>query len=88
MATWTDLCYVRQTVCEEISEDFYNLYGKEITDYFQDKESEEISVTTIFAYCLGILMRNDTRWAFDYKEHFVDFRDSYFDAYYKRYKEE
>lgn len=81
MATWTDLCYVRQTVCEEIGEDFYNHYGREITDYFQDKESEEISVTTIFAYCLGIVLRADRLFDFNYNDHFKDFMNNFYDAY-------
>ena len=81
MATWTDLCYVRQTVCEEISEDFYDYYGREITDYFQDKESEEISVTTIFAYCLGLVIWNETISEFDYNDHFKDFMNSFYDAH-------
>ena len=87
MATWTDLCYVRQTVCEEISEDFYEHFGREITDYFQNMESEEISINTIFAYCLGIITRN-TRLHFNYKKHFVSFKNSYFDAHYELYREE
>ena len=81
MATWTDLCYVRQTVCEEISEDFYNLYGKEITDYFQDKESEEINAAAIFAYCLGLILRGDNLFCGNYKPTFNDFFKVFMDAY-------
>ena len=81
MATWTDLCYVRQTVCEEIGEDFYEYHGREITDYFQSKESEEITINTIFAYCLGIILRGEVRFTFDYKRHFVDFMNCFYDAY-------
>ena len=81
MATWTDLCYVRQTVCEEISEDFYEYYDKEITEYFQSKEPEEISINTIFAYCFGVIFRGEVRFTFDYKKHFVDFMNCFYDAY-------
>ena len=81
MATWTDLCYVRQTVCEEIGEDFYKHYGKEITDYFQNVESEEISINTIFAYCLGIVMREKVMFELDYNEHFRIFMNDFHNAY-------
>lgn len=81
MATWTDLCYVRQTVCEEISEDFYELCGREIIDYFQNMVSEEISINTIFAYCLGIILRGEMLTCFAYKDHFRIFMNSFFDAY-------
>ena len=75
MATWTDLCYVRQTVCEEISEDFYELCGREITDYFQNKESEEIDINTIFIYCFDVILHNGLKTAFNYKETFRKFMD-------------
>ena len=81
MATWTDLCYVRQTVCKDISEDFYELCGREITDYFQDKDSEEISLNTIFAYCLGIILRNELLSCFEYELVFDDFIKAFMDAY-------
>ena len=81
MATWTDLCYVRQTVCEEISEDFYEHFGREITDYFQNIDSEEISINTIFAYCLGIILRGDSLFSGDYKPTFNNFIKTFMDAY-------
>ena len=70
MATWTDLCYVRQTVCEMIGEDFYKDYGREITDHFQYEDIEE---NNIFTYCLNIALRDKTLFNYDFKDPFCNF---------------
>jgi hypothetical protein len=81
MATWTDLCYVRQTVCEKVSEELYEHYGEEITEYFKYENRADIEENTIFAYCLGIMIRHDVVPDYDFKKPFAIFLTTFFDAY-------
>ena len=83
MATWTDLCYVRQTVCDKIGEEFYNEYGEEITNFFQDEKDEIITESNIFAYCLGIVVKNKIDVAYNFKDDFFNFVTIYLDSIYQ-----
>ena len=35
MSRWGTACWIRQTICEQVSEDFYKKYGNEVIDYFE-----------------------------------------------------
>lgn len=83
MATWGELCYVRQTVCDKIGEEFYNEYGEEITNFFQDEQNEIINDSNIFAYCLGIITRDNIDVKYNFKDDFFNFVTIYLDSCYR-----
>ena len=76
MSKWGIMCWVAQTVCDEVSEEFYERYGREITDYFGSMCDEygelddNITEWQINAYCLGIVLRNEMVSDFDFKKVF------------------
>lgn len=59
MSKWGTACWVRQTICEQVGEDFYEIYGKEIINFFTKLHDVEVdfSETDILSYCLGVFLR-------------------------------
>lgn len=81
MNDWNTLCWVRQTVCSQVSEELYQKYGEEIINYFQNKDDVDFDDEEVFAYCLGIVLRNEIQSAYEFKEPFYTFITAFLDAY-------
>lgn len=87
MSRWGIACWIRQTICEQVSEDFYEKYGNEVIGYFElladdygDLE-ENITEQHILAYCLGIIFRNEVQLKYDFNEPFCSFMKAFLEAY-------
>lgn len=59
MSKWHMMCYVKQIVCEQVSEEFYETHGEEIINFFARLHDLEVdfSETHILFYCLGVFLR-------------------------------
>lgn len=87
MSRWGIACWIRQTICEQVSEDFYKKYGNEVIGYFElltddygDLE-EDITEQHILAYCLGIVLRNEIQFEYEFNEPFNSFMKAFLEAY-------
>lgn len=87
MSRWGTACWIRQTICEQVSEDFYEKYGSEVIGYFElladdygDLE-ENIIEQHILVYCLGIILRNEIQFECDFNEPFNSFMKAFLEAY-------
>lgn len=59
MSKWHMMCYVKQVVSEQVSKEFYTIYGEEIINFFTKLHDVEVnfSETHILSYCLGVFLR-------------------------------
>lgn len=87
MSRWGTACWIRQTICEQVSEVFYEGYGDEVIGYFElltddngDLE-ENITEQHILAYCLGIVFRNEIQFEYEFNEPFSNFMKAFLEAY-------
>lgn len=87
MSRWGTACWIRETICEQVSEDFYEKYGNEVIGYFElltddygDLE-EDITEQHILVYCLGIILRNEIQFEYEFNEPFNSFMKAFLEAY-------
>lgn len=87
MSRWGTACWIRQTICEQVSEDFYEKYGNEVIGYFvlltddHGDLEENITEQHILAYCLGIVFRNEIQFEYEFNEPFSNFMKAFLEAY-------